>query len=130
MTKELKDRFYQQYPNGCPECCGPKRFITIRELSGSFGRGGPEVGSGLELRNGGAGSKIASKVAAISPAIYLLTRGKHAYFAECERCNEAWVWRETIGEWVNIRQVQKLKRSKGVTIEDEGDEEDLIGRLY
>jgi hypothetical protein len=133
MSKELKEQFFQQYPKGCPECKGPRRFITVRELAGSFGRGGPEVTSGTELRKGKTGSKLATKAAILIPALYLATRGKHAYFAECERCNEAWVWRETTGEWINTRQIQKFKRAKGVTVEkseDHGDQEEKIGRVY
>jgi hypothetical protein len=133
MSKELKERFFQQYPKGCPECKGPRRFITVRELTGSFGRGGPEVVSGIRLQKGKIGSKLAAKAATLIPAIYLITRGKHAYFAECESCNEAWVWRETTGEWINTREIQKLKRAKGVPVdkpEDHFDEEDKIGRIY
>ena len=124
MSKELKDRFFQQYPKGCPNCQGPKRFITVRELSGSFGRGGPE--------NGGSSSKNISRAGTIVPTLYLLTRGKHAFFAECERCNEAWVWREKTGEWVNTREIQKLRRAKVVTPErgEDHSQEDRIGRLY
>ena len=87
----------------------------------------------MELREGKTGAKLAFKAATLAPAIYLVTRGKHAYFAECERCNEAWVWREATGEWVNTKEIQKLKRARGVTVEnaeDHGDEKDKIGRVY
>jgi len=55
------------------------------------------------------------------------------YFAECQACHEAWLWRPESETWVNTREVQKHKRARSVT-RTSGDPDEkrrkTIGTVY
>lgn len=55
------------------------------------------------------------------------------YFAECQGCHEAWLWRPESETWVDTREVQKHKRARGVTNAIGNEDEKRrrsIGTLY
>jgi hypothetical protein len=59
-------------------------------------------------------------------------RSTRAYFAECQVCDEAWVWRSEKAGWVNAQEVAKTSKAKATTEEgtSSGKEGIDIGKVY
>lgn len=73
------------------------------------------LASGVDLQKQGLGPRLAFRGLASAGSLGAILGAKSTYFAECQACHEAWVWRPESENWVNTREVQKRKRARGVT---------------
>jgi len=109
MTKP-EDAFFQRFPEGCPDCGGPKRYVVFSTLE--------KPSKAFSLVMGGWLWALAS------------SKGSKAHFAECQRCHESWVWQEATEAWLNTREVQRSRKRRAVTGRRPKRPDEDIGKLY
>lgn len=117
MRREPMERFAERFPRGCSNCGASKSSIVVQELVGPYSgrRHLAVLASGVDLQRQRLGPRLAVRGLASAVSLGGILGAQSTYFAECQACHEAWLWRPESETWVNTGEVQKRKRARGVT---------------
>lgn len=91
------------------------------------------VASAVDLRKQGLGPGLAVRGLASIGSLGGILGAQSTYFAECQACHEAWLWRPESETWVDTKGIEKRKRARGVTHTPGNTDQkrrETIGTLY